>query len=104
MNIETKQEVVFAENGKLVGIEGYDKYKVRDYFGTFHPYHNFDVIYFSNDSSVWKDYNWVFSGKELILTEFIPDWIKITDEDGNSYEDYYDYTLGKEKIRLKKVE
>lgn len=101
LNIDTKQEVVFADNGKFIGMKGFNSYEVRNYFGTLHMYHNLDVIYFSNGNGEFKQYNWVFSGKELLLTEFIHE--KVTDEDGNSYIGEY-FVLGKEKIRLKIIE
>ena len=104
INVETKQEVVFADKGKLIGFDRFNRYKVRDYFGTLHPHNNLDVITFSNldNDNKYKQYNWVFSEDELLLTEFVPE--KVTDEDGNSYDDWDSYVLGKEKIRLKKVE
>jgi len=108
INVETKQEVIFAENGKLIGIEGFNTYEVRDYFGTLHYlYNNLDVITFSNSENEdeYKQYNWVFSEDELILTEFVPEKIyKIIDEDGSSHNVWEFVILGKKKIRLKKIE
>jgi hypothetical protein len=101
VNIDTKQEVIFAENGKLIGIEGFDIYEVRDYFGTLHMYYNLDVIYFINENYEIEHYNWVFSEDELLLTEFIHE--KIADEDGNLYDSDF-FILGEKKIRLKKIE
>lgn len=103
INVETKQEVEFAENGKLIGIEGFNRYEVRDYFGTLHPHKNLDVITFEilGVGYKFKQYNWVFLEEELILTEFIPE--KWEDENGDLY-DGDDFILGKEKIRLKKIE
>jgi len=76
-------------NGKLEGWDGFDLYKVRNYFGTSHPHKNLDVITFTNQGNdKYKQYNWVFSGNELTLTEFV--------RDGD------DMILGKEKIILKK--
>ncbi len=101
VNIDTNQEVVFADNGRLTGIEGFNAYRVRDYFGTLHPHYNLDVIYLLNDYGMYEQYNWKFSGDELLLTEFV-DEITI-DEDGDSYRGD-NFILGKETIRLKRVE
>jgi hypothetical protein len=104
INVETKQEVVFADNGKLIGIDGFNTYEVRDYFGTLHPHNNLDVITFSNFGNNYesKQYNWVFSENELILTEFVPE--KIADENGIFYDNWDSFVLGWEKIKLKRVE
>lgn len=93
----TNKEVVFTEDGGLLGIDDFNKYEVRNYFGTSHPYYNQDVIYLSDGDKEYKDYNWVFSGEELVLTEFVNEIV--SDEDGHSYEGDF-YVLGEEKIIL----
>ncbi|MCB0402483.1 MAG: hypothetical protein KDD41_10400 [Flavobacteriales bacterium] len=99
MNPATRQEVVFGAGGQLTGIEGFDTYEVRNYFGTLHMHKNLDVITFNNrKNKAYKQYHWVFSGNELILTEFV--YEKITDN-GVTYEG--DHLIpGKEKLILKK--
>lgn len=94
------QEVLFGENGALAGISGFDSYEVENYFGTLHMFNNLDVIRFSNSkTNEYKQYNWVFSNNELILTELIRD-IE-TDEHGETYESDK-FILGTEIIKLKK--
>lgn len=99
INKETNHEMVFGVNGQLIGIDGFESYKVRNYFGTLHMHKNLDVITFKDKKNKeYKQYNWVFSDDELILTEFI--YEKIT-HDGKTYDGDH-LILGKEKIKLKK--
>ncbi|MDH6307148.1 hypothetical protein M2451_002382 [Dysgonomonas sp. PFB1-18] len=101
IDIKTNHKIEFADNGRLIGIEGFDTYQVRDYFGTSHPHYNMDVITFSNtDNNEFKQYNWVFSGDELLLTEFVRE--ELADENGDSYEGDF-FVLGKEEIILKRI-
>lgn len=96
-NIAGNKEVIFKPDGKLIGFEKYDTYRVRNYFGTLHPHKNLDVITFSNSTTKEsKQYNWKFKDGQLTLTEFISETIiyngdkVITD----------DYVLGSEKLEL----
>ena len=99
INTETNKEIVFGEHGQLMGIDGFDSYEVRNYFGTLHMHKNLDVITFKNkQNSEYKQYNWVFSDHELLLTEFV--YEKAT-YDGKTYDGDY-LVLGKERIKLKK--
>lgn len=91
--------MIFGENGQLFGINGFDSYEVRNYFGTLHMHKNLDVITFKNkENNNYKQYNWIFSDDELLLTEFV--YEKVT-YDGKTYDGDY-LILGKEKIKLKK--
>ncbi|MEN7550808.1 hypothetical protein AAG747_23000 [Rapidithrix thailandica] len=99
INTGTNKEIVFGENGQLIGIDGFDSYEVRNYFGTLHMHRNLDVITFKNKhNNKYKQYNWVFSDDELLLTEFV--YEKVT-YDGKTYNGDY-LVLGKEEIKLKK--
>lgn len=99
INSTTNKEVIFGENGQLFGINGFDSYEVRNYFGTLHMHKNLDVITFkNNENKNYKQYNWVFSGNELLLTEFIYEKVMY---EGKTYGGDY-LILGKEKIKLKK--
>lgn len=99
INSITNNEVIFGENGQLFGINGFDSYEVRNYFGTLHMHKNLDVITFKNkENNNYKQYNWIFSDDELLLTEFV--YEKVT-YDGKTYDGDY-LILGKEKIKLKK--
>jgi len=99
INTKSNSEVIFGKNGQLTGIEGFDSYEVRNYFGTLHMHKNLDVITFKNkQNNEYKQYNWVFSDDELLLTEFV--YEKVTFE-GITYDGDY-LILGKEKIKLKK--
>jgi len=99
LNSETGEEIVFAANGQLTGMDGFDSYEVRNYFGTLHMHKNLDVITFKNkDNREYRQYNWVFSDDELNLREFV--FEKVT-SNGKTYEGEY-FVLGTEKIKLKK--
>lgn len=92
------KEVVFEKNGQLRGVQGFDSFEVRNYFGTLHPHKNLDVISFRNgERNEWKQYNWVFSNDELLLTEFVYEQQII---DGKSYHGD-DMVLGNQRIVLK---
>jgi hypothetical protein len=98
INTKSNKEVAFEENGQLVGIDGFDSYEARNYFGTLHMHKNLDVITFKNkQNNEYKQYNWVFSDDELLLTEFV--YEKVT-YDGKTYDGDY-LILGKKKIKLK---
>ena len=100
--IDTKsnREIIFGEDGQLLGVDGFDSYEVRNYFGTLHMHKNLDVITFkNNEKKNYKQYNWVFLGDELILTEFV--YEKITHK-GKTYDGDY-LILGEEKIKLTKT-
>ena len=72
LNEVKKSKVFFGANGKLTGVDGFDSYQVRNYFGTLHPHKNLDVVTFKNsETNEYKDFNWVFSGNSLRLTAFI---------------------------------
>lgn len=96
---DTQNKVVFKADGSLTGIDKFDTYEVRNYFGTSHSHKNLDVITFKNENdNIFKQYNWVFKNELLILTEFA--YEKVT-HNGKVY-DGDDLILGKEKIVLKK--
>lgn len=103
------RKVTFEPNGTISGLPAYDKFEVDNYFGTHHPFYNKDVVRLhKTDSSGWKWYNWVFSGDDLTLTEFVPELM----EEGGEYRGREDtvhsvsdfYILGDEVIRLKKID
>jgi hypothetical protein len=99
INTETNKEIVFGEHGQLMGIDGFDSYEVRNYFGTLHMHKNLDVITLKNKkNNEYKQYNWGFSDDELLLTEFVYEEVTY---DGKTYDGDY-LVLGKEKIKLKK--
>ena len=99
INTDTDKDIVFGKNGQLIGIDGFDSYEVRNYFGTLHMHKNLDVITFKNKhNNEYKQYNWVFSDHELLLTEFVHE--KVTYK-GKTYDGDH-LVLGKEIIKLKK--
>ncbi len=96
---DSQKEVVFDENGRLTGIDGFNSYEVKNYFGTSHRHKNLDVITFKNsENNEYKEYNWVFSYNELVLTEFVNE--KRSHKGENYYSDHL--ILGKKRIKLKK--
>ncbi|CAI8448550.1 MAG: Uncharacterised protein [Cryomorphaceae bacterium] len=97
-NIKNSETVIFEKNGDLVNFKGFEKYEVRNYFGTLHPHKNLDVITFINsENNEFEQFNWKFENDRFILTEFIHETINhkgkkvITD----------DFVLGKHIIELK---
>ncbi len=97
INKETNQKIVFEPNGNLIGIDGFDAYEVRNYFGTMHMHKNLDVITFKNKTKS-KQYHWVFLDNQLSLTEFVVEQITRNGKTENG--DYF--VLGKEKMILEK--
>jgi hypothetical protein len=98
INKKSQKEVVFGGNGQLRGIDGFDSYEVRNYFGTLHMHKNLDVITFMNKgNNEYKQYNWIFSDDELLLTEFVYEKVTYNNE---TYDGDY-LILGKKKIKLK---
>jgi hypothetical protein len=97
INPKNKKVITFKKNGDLINFEGFDKYNVRNYFGTLHPHNNLDVLTLKNSSTnKLKQLNWKILSDKLILTEFIPEIVtrfgKKTMTDN--------YVLGKKKIEL----
>ena len=97
INPKNKKVIIFKKNGDLINFEGFDKYNVRNYFGTLHPHNNLDVLTLKNSSiNKLKQLNWKILNDKLILTEFVPEIVKrfgkktMTDN----------YVLGKKKIEL----
>ncbi|WP_299443156.1 hypothetical protein [uncultured Aquimarina sp.] len=89
-NLKSSTNVIFEKNGKLKNFKDFDKYEVRNYFGTSHPHKNMDVVTLVNSmSKERKQFNWKFENEELILTEFVRD----------NKTDYF--LLGNNKIVLK---
>ncbi len=97
-NLNNNEIVTFEKNGNLKNFNGFDKYEVRNYFGTLHPHKNLDVITLTNSKqNTYKQFNWKFKDNKLVLTEFIHETIdykgkkEITDG----------FVLGKNRIELK---
>ncbi len=85
-------------NGTLTGFKSFNKFYIHDYFGTYHPFHNHDVITFENigDKSLMQKlttnkeiYNWRFVKDTLVLTE-----MKTVDSES--------YCLGKKMFKFLK--
>lgn len=74
--IGTDKQVTFSSNGKVKGFQDFHKYTVDNYFGTLHPYNNFDNITFNRELPEnsnefdWELFKWEFQGDTLILTKF----------------------------------
>jgi len=99
INSATQEEVIFGAGGELIGVDGYDSYEVRNYFGTLHMYKNLDVVTFKNEQSKkYKQYHWLFSEDGLTLTEFVYEQFS---SNGKTHPGDY-LVLGKERIELKK--
>lgn len=97
INPKNKKVIIFKKNGDLINFEGFDKYNVRNYYGTLHPHNNLDVLTLKNSSTnKLEQLNWKILNDKLILTEFIPEIVtrfgKKTMTDN--------YVLGKKKIEL----
>lgn len=99
LNQKTNSKVEFLANGKLKGIGNFMEYEVRNYFGTLHPYKNFDVLFLWNrKEDSMQQYNWRFERDNLVLTEFENELVKRNGKDVIT--DYF--VLGKRIIKLKK--
>ena len=92
--------IEFHEDGSLIGLDGYDKYEIRNYFGTLHPYGNLDVItFFESKTNKYKEYNWKFKDEVLILTELVNETIVY---DGETIVTD-NFTLGVEGFKLSRI-
>lgn len=90
-NGKDRKNVIFKKNGSVENFDGFDKYEVRNYFGTSHPHKNMDVLTFTNSTNnEYKQFNWKFVNDKLILSEFIRDT-----------KDDYHFLLGEYSIELK---
>lgn len=98
---KTKTKVVFTRDGRVSGFMNFNRYNVNCYFGTAHPFRNFDAISFQADSSkLERTFNWRFEGNQLILRSF-----EHSKEfsDGKQYlTDFYE--PGKEQIILEEYQ
>jgi hypothetical protein len=91
------QNLILTTNGLISGFKKYNKFQIHDYFGTLHPFQNYDVICFkdttissTNNTKLTCYYNWKFSGNRLTLTEMLTD----------NYDEYY---LGKKKYNFVRI-
>ena len=87
------QVLKLTNSGRMSGFKKYNSYHIHDYFGTYHPFQNYDAICFKDTTMVSLNntpptsaqlcyYNWTFSGDTLTLTELLT-------------ENYDEYFLGK---------
>lgn len=75
LNIHNKDSVQFNEDGRLIGIENFESYEVRNYFGTSHNFEEMDVVRFQNKkNSVYWSFE--INGSLVTLTELKGDWYK----------------------------
>ena len=97
-NLNNNEIVTFDKNGNLTNFNEFDKYEIRNYFGTHHPHKNLDVITFTNSKqNTYKQFNWKFEDDKLVLTEFIHETINY-----NGKKEITDgFVLGKHRIELK---
>ncbi len=97
INSKNNETIIFKENGELINFKGFDKYEVRNYFGTLHPHNNLDVITFINSSTnEHEQLNWQIQEHKLILTEFVPEVRVIFGKKAPTD----NYVLGKRKMEL----
>ena len=95
--LKNKTSVVFGKDGSLQNFDDYDKYEVRNYFGTLHPHKNLDVITLKNSKkNTYKQFHWKFEKDKLILTDFIEE--TITQNGKKVVTDYF--VPGKNRIEL----
>lgn len=80
--INNKQKMMLTNDGSMKGFKKYNKYSIHDYFGTSHPFQNYDAICFKDTTVISPGnapppkaqicyYNWTFSGDTLTLTELV---------------------------------
>jgi len=82
--------IFFKNNGVITGLREFEQYKIRNYFGTYHPFHNQDVVDFIIQDEFYP-FNWTFKSDTLYLKDFIR----------NRSTEYFDF--GKDEIILKKI-
>jgi hypothetical protein len=71
------ESISLLPNKKMKGFRNFYKYNLHCYFGTYHPYQNYDEItFYSQDKTA--NYSWQFKGDTLKLTELVT-------EDGDEY-------------------
>lgn len=96
--------VHFKKNGEIVGLKGFKRYKVNNYFGTFHPFLEEDVVLMYDEEGKTTHYNWKIYNKKLVLTAFESPTKKqyMANRKKGMIGDYY--VLGKKKIVLSKFD
>jgi hypothetical protein len=71
----TEKIVKFGTENQIEGFNNYTTYKLDEYFGTYHPFNNEDVLFLEVDTSNYYDcWNWKINNNELVLTKFKQDW------------------------------
>jgi hypothetical protein len=96
------KKIILSSNGLMNGFKKYNKYQIHDYFGTLHPFQNYDVIIFEDSSIVSAGsstpsksqiayYSWNFTEDTLTLTEL---------KTKNFGDEYF---LGKQKFKFIKT-
>jgi hypothetical protein len=87
--------LVLTSDGIISGFRSYNRYRIHDYFGTLHPFGNYDALWFEDTTAISSGqfppppsaiqfFHWSFSGDTLLLTEMMTD----------NYDEYY---LGKRR-------
>jgi hypothetical protein len=64
------EKISFYSNGEITGFKKFKKYHVNSYFGTYHPFENYDEIFLESENNK-AHYNWKFNGDTLRLTELL---------------------------------
>lgn len=83
------KEVRFLEDDRVENFQNYKTYQVRNYFGTYHPFQERDVLVLTTTEGEVDYWEWKIIGKNLILTKLRIDWKKSDD-----------YELTKETYKL----
>lgn len=98
--------VEFTSDGLVKGIDGYEKYEVDNYYGTYHPFNNLDNILLirnSQDSSFFYKselFNWVFIEDTLLLKRFdFEDYF----HEGKKVREWEIWNLSDDVIKLIKI-
>ncbi len=88
---KTKSTVNFRAEGKVEGFKDYTHFELRNYFGTYHPFRNLDVITMINKELKKEElYNWIIDGNKLTLTNLVRDSLDVSEK----------FSLGNKRITL----
>ena len=100
-SLKDGQTLRLTSDGMMSGFRSYNRYRIHDYFGTLHPFGNYDALWFEDTTAISSGqfppppsaiqyFHWSFSGDTLLLTEMMT---------GN-YDEYY---IGKKRYAFKRI-
>jgi hypothetical protein len=86
-----RKVVRFLEDDRVENFQNYKEYQVGNYFGTYHPFQDRDILILTSNDGEVDYWEWKIISNNLILTKLTIDWKKSDD-----------YELTKETYKLTK--